>query len=79
MRKKESIFALIPERLNYSQLLISIHKRNKWLIYLRYWTIGLLTLTIISTYFIKDFPLSQTPLWIIDGCIILYNLLFHRL
>jgi len=79
MPKKESIFTLIPERLNYSRLLLSIHKRNKWLIILRYWAIGFLTVTIIFTYFLKFFSLSHTPLWTINICILVYNVIFHKL
>jgi len=79
MTKKESIFSLVPERFNYDQFRAAIHRRNRWLITLRYWAVGLLTVSIITTYFFKTIRLDTLPLWGINLCIILYNFGFLKL
>lgn len=78
-KKKETIFTLVPESFRYEQFLTTIYRRNKWLITLRYWATLILTVFIVLTYFIKPAKINTLPLWIIDFCIILYNIGFDRL
>jgi signal transduction histidine kinase len=78
-----SIFALVPDRVQFNEFFIEIRKRNRWLILLRYGAVTMLASLIIGIYILeiifKNVHIETLPLWIIACSILLYNGIFHKL
>lgn len=82
-KSKHSIFTLVPERVQYPEFWVEIRRRNRWLIYLRYGAVLMLVLLTTGLTLLDNLSLNfranTIPLWIIAFCILLYNLIFHRM
>ncbi len=79
----KNFLKLVPERVKFDQFWVEIRKRNRWLILLRYCAVILLTTLIIGILLLQNifpnFHINTSPLWIIAGSILIYNILFHQL
>jgi len=77
------LFTLVPERVNFESFWIEIRKRNKWLVELRYLAVLLLiTFALFSLLIQRLYPEVIIPtykIFAIAVCILIYNLLFHKL
>lgn len=75
----KSWFTLVPEWVMFDEFWSEIHERNKWLIYLRYGSTAMLFLMIGLSFIFTSFKFHQTPLAIICGIMLIYNIILHKL
>ena len=79
----KNIFSLVPDRVRHEQFWISISKRNKWLVKMRFFAFTFLVFLTIGLEIIKfifpAFTIVTLPLYLIALIILVYNLLFSKL
>jgi len=82
-KKKHRILTLVPERVQYPEFWVEIRRRNKWLIYLRYGAVLMILLLTTGLTLLDNLSLSfranTVPLWLIACCILIYNIIYHRI